>query len=181
MQSLKAKKLVYCILAVFNVSIADADELQSQTIIQTLTKKVIDRVPLEWSYLNIPSRITTSMEEQFTFEDHPTLKDNLIKALKAKLIECPDDLEFTSLIKDWVSNNNNLRNTYYCFSEKGRYSGTDLAGSRIIEQRSETVQDCQRQCHENGQCRYFLYFSDQHYQRFKHRTCRLLRNKVTRF
>lgn len=66
-----------------------------------------------------------------------------------------------------------------CFATRGRYSSTDFSDARILETRSVDVQDCQRKCQEHPKCNYFLFFSRNHYQRFKHLTCRLLRFKGT--
>ena len=64
-----------------------------------------------------------------------------------------------------------------CFLDSTRPSGTDLRGAVIKESKAATVLDCQAQCQGAEACRHFLYFSERHYQRYKHRTCRLLRER----
>ncbi len=64
-----------------------------------------------------------------------------------------------------------------CILEATRPSGTDLRGSKIRELKTPTAQLCQEACQKDSECQHFLYFSKRHYQRFKHNTCRLLREK----
>ena len=63
----------------------------------------------------------------------------------------------------------------FCILNNTRLSGTDIRGSRIRETRAATVLGCQQECLKDLECEYFIYFTKQHYQRYKHETCRLLR------
>ena len=62
-----------------------------------------------------------------------------------------------------------------CFTKDGRYSGTDLRGSKIREGRAESTAACQEVCQDEPECEYFIYFRTDHYQPSKRRICRLLR------
>ncbi|XP_040564908.1 uncharacterized protein [Lepeophtheirus salmonis] len=61
-----------------------------------------------------------------------------------------------------------------CHHINARYSGTDLKGGILEEDNALNASDCQSRCKMNSKCKYFLFFSKNHHQRFKHGICRLL-------
>ena len=62
-------------------------------------------------------------------------------------------------------------------TSRGRYTSTDIRASRIEENRSIDATSCQKKCQKHPECTYFLFFDKNHYQAFKHLTCRLLRSR----
>ena len=62
-----------------------------------------------------------------------------------------------------------------CVQTDMRLTGTDVSGSRIREVYRSTDALCQAACVEEAECKYFLYFSQTHYQPWKRGACRLLR------
>lgn len=108
----------------------------------------------------------------FLEENYPVeLHDGIKVALKKRIERC-DEVELEKWLKPYSESRLAM-----CFAEKGRYSGTDSLASRIEETRAVDVQDCQVKCQSHVECNFFLYFDKNHYQRFKHLTCRLLRSK----
>lgn len=109
------------------------------------------------------------LEENYQLEIH----DNLKKSLAKRIVEeCNEEID----LEKWLEPYSQAR-LAKCFAEKGRYSGTDILASRIEETRAIDVQDCQVKCQSDPECNFFLFFDKNHYQRFKHLTCRLLRSK----
>ena len=64
-----------------------------------------------------------------------------------------------------------------CGRSQGRYSSTNLKDARIEENRAISATSCQKKCQNHPECMFFLFFDTNHYQAFKHLTCRLLRSK----
>ena len=64
-----------------------------------------------------------------------------------------------------------------CFHENARYSGTDLKGSIVRRIKARNASVCQEACQKNEDCKFFLYFSEDHKMWFKRGECRLLRFK----
>ena len=120
--------------------------------------------------LRLNSSLEQLLEETYETSSALQIKAKLLKQMKDDLIQCQ------GLITD-LKDNGDAKNTQSCFSIKGRYTGTDLIDSRIKELRTLSTEECQEKCKEHPDCNYFLYFSLDHYQRFKHNTCRLLRFK----
>ena len=118
------------------------------------------------------SRLLQLLEETYPLESHQQIKADLLKQIKDRLLQCQKKAKLENLdeylTKSLVKKEN-------CYVNKGRYTGTDMVDSRIMEIRTLTINECQKKCVENEECQYFLYFSKEHYQRFKHYTCRLLR------
>ena len=112
------------------------------------------------------------LEETFPLESHQQIKADLLKQIKDRLLQCQNKTKLWNLdqflTKSLVEQEN-------CYVNKGRYTGTDFVDSRIREIRTLSPEECQQKCLEHEECNYFLYFSKEHYQRFKHYTCRLLR------
>ena len=77
-----------------------------------------------------------------------------------------------SFIHTFLAGHNILYGT-----SQGRYTSTDRKASRIEENRSIDATSCQKKCQKHPECMYFLFFDSNHYQTFKHLTCRLLRSK----
>ena len=128
----------------------------------SIRKQIIENWKLNSSFEQL-------LEETYDFTSQSQIKAKLLKQIKDDLIQCQ------GLIIDLEDNDLGAKNTQSCFSIKGRYTGTDLIDSRIKELRTLSTQECQQKCNEHEDCNYFLYFSLDHYQRFKHNTCRLLR------
>ena len=128
----------------------------------SIGKQIIENWKLNSSFEQL-------LEETYDFTSQSQIKAKLLKQIKDDLIQCQ------GLIIDLKDNDLGAKNTQSCFSIKGRYTGTDLIDSRIKELRTLSTQECQEKCNEHEDCNYFLYFSLDHYQRFKHNTCRLLR------
>ena len=66
-------------------------------------------------------------------------------------------------------------NNVDCLLKSTRASGTDIRGSLIRTIKTPTPKLCQQACQEEAECSYILYFSKEHYQTYKHTTCRLLK------
>ena len=128
----------------------------------SIGKQIIENWKLNSSFEQL-------LEETYDITSQSQIKAKLLKQIKDELIQCQ------GLITDLKDNDLGAKNTQSCFSIKGRYTGTDLIDSRIKELRTLATQECQQKCNEHEDCNYFLYFSLDHYQRFKHNTCRLLR------
>ena len=128
----------------------------------SIGKQIIENWKLNSSFEQL-------LEETYDITSQSHIKAKLLKQIKDDLIQCQ------GLIMDLKDNDLGAKNTQSCFSIKGRYTGTDLIDSRIKELRTLSTQECQEKCNEHEECNYFLYFSLDHYQRFKHNTCRLLR------
>ena len=128
----------------------------------SIGKQIIENWKLNSSFEQL-------LEETYDFTSQSQIKAKLLKQIKDELIQCQ------GLIMDLKDNDLGAKNTQSCFSIKGRYTGTDLIDSRIKELRTLSTEECQQKCNEDEDCNYFLYFSLDHYQRFKHNTCRLLR------
>ena len=128
----------------------------------SIGKQIIENWKLNSSFEQL-------LEETYDITSQSHIKAKLLKQIKDELIQCQ------GLITDLKDNDLGAKNTQSCFSIKGRYTGTDLIDSRIKELRTLSTQECQEKCNEHEDCNYFLYFSLDHYQRFKHNTCRLLR------
>ena len=115
------------------------------------------------------------LEETFPLESHQQIKADLLKQIKDRLLQCQNKSKVENLDDYLTKSTKSLVRNENCYANKGRYTGTDMVDSRIMEIRALTIKECQKKCMENEECNYFLYFSKEHYQRFKHYTCRLLR------
>ena len=62
-----------------------------------------------------------------------------------------------------------------CILQNTRLSGTDMKNSQIRETFKESAEECQEECSSEEECQFFLFFTVDHYQSWKHGRCRLLR------
>ena len=67
--------------------------------------------------------------------------------------------------------------TQTCFLVDTRVTGTDIRGSVIRKVVRTSDVECQRSCKDEPQCKFFLFFNDNHYQTWKRGECRLLRQQ----
>ena len=82
--------------------------------------------------------------------------------MKNGILNCTNQIELPT---SWNERKLQSKHQHSCYVHSGRYSGTDLYGSIITENRQFAVEDCQEQCAANDECNYYLYFTKDHYQR----------------
>ncbi|XP_023327861.1 uncharacterized protein LOC111700990 [Eurytemora carolleeae] len=131
---------------------------------------VSEMVSDEVSLQSLRSRIGETIKRLSRDEPCEVMGLKDMEAEKEKLTSSLRDIltEYSLLSQNKVAD---------CFLNSTRYSGSDYVNGSIIEGIAPDLVSCQNACIDEEECKYFIYFTTDHPQQFKHKYCRLLRFK----
>lgn len=150
-------------------AIEEFTEKELNVFLQSSLGSFLDQKHLTEIKLNLKVRLEEFMEE-INWEDTTCDKNS---GQTAHSIAVFEDTSFLGVFNP--KNQTSEEKTSQCFKTRTRLSGTDVPGSRIKELQAQSAKDCQKRCAKEQDCNFFIFFSTEHYQMFKHKKCRLLR------